>query len=222
MKNIVKIGLAFIGGMALGGYAMKKYIDHKLEEIDDYEEEQEIQEEKENNDKVEETVVSTSCDKNDMINYNSIKNIKSTSDESYQKFLDDLRYRNELERKEYIEDMTYDASNDIEFTVDDEDRDNPYPIPERCFMEIDEYESSDWTLYSDGYVTDDVGLPIPPEDVLEYAGINFETYYGLYSDDTVWIRNEKLKLDISIVKVPEEFAAIASDRNKMLAGIDDE
>lgn len=73
-----------------------------------------------------------------------------------------------------------------------------YVISPDDFDEFDDYESEDYTYYSDGILADEYGNII--EDVDETVGADFASHFGEYSRDAVHIRNEWLECDYEICK----------------------
>ena len=86
-------------------------------------------------------------------------------------------------------------------------------------MVYDHYESADYTYFKDGWVTDDQGYPVDPGIVKERLGTEFPNWFGTYAPDEVWIRNDVLQMDFSVVKDLDNFVDIANPYMKKLAGI---
>lgn len=101
--------------------------------------------------------------------------------------------------------------------------DRPYNIPPEeyeVYCEADgTWNSEEYTYYADGYVTDSQGLPVSPEDVTRCIGTEFPNWFGTYEDDQIWIRNDELRMDFSVVRDLDNFVDIADPRLKRLAGI---
>ena len=97
----------------------------------------------------------------------------------------------------------------------------PYNIPREEFEIYDDYDTTGWTYYPDGYMTDEEGLPIDPEEVRKVVGDEFPEWFGIYCDDEIWVRNDRLKIDVSIVRDLENFRDCQPARIKRLAGIFD-
>ena len=101
--------------------------------------------------------------------------------------------------------------------------DRPYNIPPEeyeVYCEADgTWNSEEYTYYTDGYVTDSQGLPVSPEDVIRCIGTEFPNWFGTYEDDQIWIRNDELRMDFSVVRDLDNFMDIADARLKRLAGI---
>ena len=101
--------------------------------------------------------------------------------------------------------------------------DRPYNIPPEeyeVYCEADgTWNSEEYTYYADGYVTDSQGLPVSPEDVVRCIGTEFPNWFGTYEDDQIWIRNDEIRMDFSVVRDLDNFVDIADARLKRLAGI---
>lgn len=101
--------------------------------------------------------------------------------------------------------------------------DKPYNIPPEEYEVYCEAEgtwnSEEYTYYADGYVTDSQGLPVSPEDVIRCIGTEFPNWFGTYEDDQIWIRNDELRMDFSVVRDLDNFMDIADARLKRLAGV---
>ena len=105
----------------------------------------------------------------------------------------ELGYYTDYSRKnEQAEQMTFDED---EEEVDD--MDEPYVIKPEIFGEEDDYEEVSLTYYADGVLTDEQDNPI--EDVDSMVGADFADHFGEYEDDSVFIRNDRLKVDFEIL-----------------------
>lgn len=94
----------------------------------------------------------------------------------------------------------------------------PYFIEEGEFGILDDWDSNEYTLYKDGYVTDEYGLPVDNEDVDGILGVDFHTRLEQDSRDEVWIRNEVLRIDISIARDLANFEDVAPLKVKRMMG----
>ena len=90
-----------------------------------------------------------------------------------------------------VEDMGYAAESEEEEGVS-----NVYVIPPESYGELD-YEEVSLTYYADGYLADDTGDLI--EDIDGTVGLDFDEHIGDFEDDSVHIRNERLKTDFEIL-----------------------
>lgn len=78
-----------------------------------------------------------------------------------------------------------------------ENMSKPYVIPPEDFGEIDEYETVSFTYYSDGILADDMDDIV--EDVDNTVGYDSLKHFGEYEDDSVFVRNDRLKTDYEIL-----------------------
>lgn len=78
----------------------------------------------------------------------------------------------------------------------DQHMSEPYVIKPEEFGECD-YETESLTYYADGVLTDDWDNPI--EDIENTVGEGFAEHFGEYEDDSVFIRNDRYKIDYEIL-----------------------
>lgn len=205
MSNFWKTSLAFVAGAIVGGFVTKKYIEYKSQINDEIE-----YEECETHEDIVEEASDTSVENEETIN-EEIK-ISSVDDESYKKLLAELQYTVEQEAEDFVERM-------IPKQEEVRDTSRPYNISPDEFEEIDEYDSDEYTYYADGYVTDSYGMPISDEDIFNTIGEDFDTYFGSYDDDQIWIRNERLRMDFSVVRDIDRFVDVAPPRIRRMVGL---
>ena len=91
---------------------------------------------------------------------------------------------------------------------EEEQVDRPYVIPPEEFGEIHGYEAISLTYYADGVLTDDDNEPV--EDVDDVVGSDFADHFGEYEDDSVFIRNDRLKADYEILKDRRKYTYVKS------------
>ena len=80
----------------------------------------------------------------------------------------------------------------------------PHVISPEEFAEIEEYETTSLYYFSDGILTHLNGEVV--EDVDEIIGTESLTHFGEYEDDSVFVRNDKLKCDFEILRDPTRYA----------------
>ena len=73
----------------------------------------------------------------------------------------------------------------------------PYVISPDSFGEMDDYETISLTYYADGVLADDADEQIG--DVDELVGEGSLKTFGEYEDDSVFVRNDRLKCDYEIL-----------------------
>lgn len=75
--------------------------------------------------------------------------------------------------------------------------DKPYVISPDDFDELDDYDVMSLTYYEDGILADDYGNII--QDIDDMVGLESLQTFGLYEDDSVFVRNPKYKTDYEIL-----------------------
>lgn len=73
----------------------------------------------------------------------------------------------------------------------------PYVIPPETFGELDDYEKISLTWYADQLLADDNNDLV--EDVEATIGFESLGHFGEYEDDSVFVRNDRLKCDYEIL-----------------------
>lgn len=113
----------------------------------------------------------------------------------------DLGYVDYSRRTEEKEEM------DSEEEVDDTD-DYIYVIKPEIFGEED-YEEVSLTYYADGVLTDEQDNPI--EDVAGMVGADYASHFGEYEDDSVFIRNDRLRTDFEILADQRKYSNLTKN-----------
>ena len=86
-----------------------------------------------------------------------------------------------------------------------------YTINPNDFGEFDDYGHIFLTYYSDGILAE--GEDILDDDEIENCvGLDFEDYFGEYEDDSVHIRNDRLKCDYEILADERTFEKALNDK----------
>ena len=85
----------------------------------------------------------------------------------------------------------------------------PYTISPEDYGELDGYETDSFTYYADGVVTDMDDNPL--EDVEGKIGEANLQKFGEYEPDSIYVRNEMLRMDYEVLKDMRNF----SDLNLM-------
>ncbi len=73
----------------------------------------------------------------------------------------------------------------------------PYVISPNALGEIESYEIISLTYYADGVLTDDNDDPI--DDIEDIVGVDSLKHFGEYEDDSVFVRNDRLKCDFEVL-----------------------
>lgn len=187
MKGFLKFALTLAAGAAIGGVAVKLYYDSKY----DFEEPEEIEENEPAESEGEEEVV------------------KEEDKREYDHLLEELKY-------------SYEPQNEPEPVIEGEgvtlyedppiEREEPYEITQDDFEGVDSYDSDEYTIYADDYITDSYGMPITKEEAARVLGPDIYSYFDDESVDQVYIRNDQLKMDLSVIRDLDNFTDVAPPR----------
>ncbi|MCM1179368.1 MAG: hypothetical protein NC347_03870 [Clostridium sp.] len=183
-----KIGSLFIfaAGAAFGSFATWKLLKDKYEQIaqDEIDSVKEVFAKKEGSDNEESTLAEES-------EYNEKPNI--------------IEYAAKLQENGYT---NYSDSENKE-SVHKEDGnavEKPYVISPDEFGEFGEYDTVSLTYYADRVLADDNDDVI--EDVDDIVGTESLTHFGEYEDDSVFVRNDKMKCDFEILLDQRNFSDV--------------
>lgn len=84
-------------------------------------------------------------------------------------------------------------------------KDYPYVISPDEFGEYADYEITSLTYYADGVLTDEYDNPIDKEDIEELVGEDALNRFGEYEDDSVFVRDDTIKMDYEILADASEY-----------------
>lgn len=88
----------------------------------------------------------------------------------------------------------------------------PHVISPDEFGDQDGYDEISLTYYADGTVTDDNDRPMDEDEVEETIGKDSLTHFGEYEDDSVFVRNDRLKCDYEILMDQRSYADILKEK----------
>ncbi len=86
----------------------------------------------------------------------------------------------------------------------------PYVISPDSFGELDEYEQISLTFYEDQVLADENDEIV--EDVEGTVGFESLTHFGEYEDDSVFVRNDRLKCDYEILMDERLYSDVVKKR----------
>lgn len=89
----------------------------------------------------------------------------------------------------------------------------PYVIHPDEFGEMDDYETFSLSYYSDGVVADDNDDLV--DDVDEVIGLDSLKHFGEYEDDSVFVRNDRLKCDYEILLDQRRYSDLINRRPRI-------
>ena len=88
----------------------------------------------------------------------------------------------------------------------------PHVISPEEFGDQDGYDEISLTYYADGTVTDDNDRAMDEDEIEETIGKDSLTHFGEYEDDSVFVRNDRLKVDYEILMDQRTYADILREK----------
>lgn len=88
--------------------------------------------------------------------------------------------------------------------------DRPYVITPESFGEFGDYRTESLYYYTDGVLADKDDEIF--EDIEQNIGSDFASYFGEHEDDSVHIRNDRLKIDYEILLSQRSYAEVTIHR----------
>ena len=92
---------------------------------------------------------------------------------------------------------------------DDTMKYRPHTIPPEEFGETCDYDTISLTYYADGVLTDECDEII--EDVDDLIGEDSLNQFGVYEEDSVFVRNDELKTDYEILRDERNYSDVVGD-----------
>jgi len=189
MNNKITSFMMFIFGAAVGSVVTWQYIKKKYERIA----QEEIDSVKETFSKLEVKSKDNESEKN-----NNVRTIVERAKDKPSV----VEYAAKLRKQGYINysdtDSLSEDSNASEKEVDEDMiNDKPYVISPDEFGEFYDYEKISLTYYADQVLADDDDELV--DDIEETVGFESLNAFGEYEDDSVFVRNDRLKCDYEIL-----------------------
>lgn len=117
-------------------------------------------------------------------------------------------------RRNYVQ--SHNGSSDLYYNKNQSEDSAPHIITPEEFGENEEYDTISLTLYSDGILADDADKPI--DDVDEVIDKESLEHFGEYEDDSIFVRNDKLKCDYEVLIDERRYAQILEDKPYLKEG----
>lgn len=176
MNRILRDVLMFAAGGAVGYFVTKKLLDIRYEQRF----QEEIKSTKEAFSRLDNTELSEEEHTDNIVPVDELPDIKE-----YAALLKDEAY------------VDYSAATESESEEKEEPVDRPYVISPEEFGEFDDYERVSLTYYADLKLADENDELV--DDVDEIVGEDSLTQFGVYEDDSVFVRNDAKKCDYEIL-----------------------
>ena len=189
MKTNLKIGLAFVLGAATGALVANKYLKTKYEKIADEEiaSVKAVYWTKTNPEAA--AYAKKDVEYTEEVYKQHQQAAKSAAEQAKEK-PDIVKYAEKLHKERYTNYSTT-------AKPDTPDLGEPYVIPPEDFGEFDDYERISLIYWADQVLTDDNNEVV--EDLEGSVGIDSLTAFGEYEDDSVFVRNSRLRCDYEIL-----------------------
>lgn len=196
MKSKMINTIMFITGVALGSLVTWKYVKTKYERI--------AQEEI---DSVKDAFNTQKC----ALKENELENTEANE-------VEDTETEAEAEMRDYNDIASRYANTTVSSSTKNEEKgggmcvsvntERPYVISPDDFGELDGYETATLTYYADGVLEDDYYIVIEESEVDNMVGVDSFNHFGEHEQDTVFVRNEKLKTDFEIQRDLRKYSEI--------------
>ena len=189
MKTNLKIGLAFVLGAAIGALVANKYLKTKYEKIADEEiaSVKAVYWTKTNPEAA--AYAKKDVEYTEEV-YKQHQQAAKSAAEQAKENPDIVKYAEKLHKEGYTNYSTT-------AKPDTPDLGEPYVIPPEDFGEFDDYEKISLIYWADQVLTDDNNEVV--EDLEGSVGIDSLTTFGEYEDDSVFVRNSRLRCDYEIL-----------------------
>ena len=102
------------------------------------------------------------------------------------------------------------VENEKEGVPSSDKRSVPYVIEPEQFDMIG-YETINLTYYADDILADDLDQIYPNAE--HEIGLNFQYHFGEYEEDTVFVRNDQLRIDFEICRDTRNYFDVAAPGN---------
>ena len=149
---------------------------------------------------------------------------KKEENENIEILIDKNNFKNILNNEMYIDysKASGDSSSEIDEGDDlmDEDTEykNPYVISPDDFGELDGYDTISLLYTSDHILLDEDYEKV--EEIESTVGLESLTHFGDYEDDSVFVRNERLKVDYEILLDRRKYTDIAKSIPYLMGDLD--
>lgn len=148
-------------------------------------------------------------DKYEQLIQDEIESVKVAFRKWRQTSEEELKKPTEEERKNYSQ-----YASELGYT----EQKDPSPLQKPNVISPDEfgsnedYEEISLTYYADGTLTDDNDRAMSEDEIEDTIGKDSLNHFGEYEDDSVFVRNDRLKVDYEILKDERTYADILREK----------
>lgn len=134
--------------------------------------------------------------------------------------VDITEYAKILSKEQYVNYSNSAMPEDPEKTEEVEQT-KPYIVAPEQFQEDEDYTVISLTYFKDGVLTDDNLAIMSDEDVESSIGSReVLTHFGEYEDDSVYVRNERLKVEYEILRDQRTYAEVVKSKPYLMEDYD--
>lgn len=120
-----------------------------------------------------------------------------------------MEYAAKLQKEGYTDYSTINEENEKPKMVVGSPGEDPYVITPDEYGEMFEYEQLELTYFADEVLVDDDYSIV--DNIDEIVGYHSLTTFGEYEDDSVYVRNDRLRVDFAILKDERTYADYLRD-----------
>lgn len=124
---------------------------------------------------------------------------------------EDVSRRDRINYRQYGESLKY-----IQKQEEKQPDLEPRVISPDEFGEMDEYDQISLTYYADKTLADDSDHPMSDDDIEETIGKESLSHFGEYEQDSVFVRNDRLKADYEILLDQRTYTQILEEKPYLL------
>lgn len=193
MNSKLSTFLAFVFGAAVGSAATWQYVKKKYEQLAQ--------------DEIDSVKVAFSKRESELDNEPGNTHVKNKAEQAKDK-PNIAEYAAQLRERGYTNYANTSGESKKEEEKEPMTIDKPYVIAPEEFSEFDDYEKISLTYYADQILADDNDEIIDDvEDVIGFESLNS---FGEYEDDSVFVRNDRLKCDYEILLDQRKYSDVVN------------
>ena len=201
--NKTKNFMMFVLGVAVGSVVTWQYVEKKYERItqDEIDSVKEVFS-KRAAENTKDTLVKTFDSNDKFIEEDRIKAVNAKEKPSIIEYAARLREQGYTNYSDMVDEKPEEVKEES-MSVD-----KPYVIAPEEFGELDDYDTISLTYYADQILTDDNDVIV--DDIEDVVGFDSLNSFGEYEDDSVFVRNDRLKCDYEILLDQRKYSDVVN------------